>query len=70
MADGRDFDAVIVGAGALGIAACDALSAVKLRIVALKRAPCSKDRFRTPLSAFMSAVSAAERIISALAPAS
>jgi flavin-dependent dehydrogenase len=33
MADGRDFDVVIVGAGAAGIAACHRLSAAKLRVV-------------------------------------
>jgi flavin-dependent dehydrogenase len=33
MADGRDFDVAIVGAGAAGIAACHRLSAAKLRVV-------------------------------------
>ena len=36
MAGGRDFDVVIVGAGAAGIAACHRLSAAKLRVVALE----------------------------------
>jgi monoamine oxidase len=36
MADGQDFDVVIVGAGAAGIAACRRLSAAKLRVVALE----------------------------------
>jgi monoamine oxidase len=36
MADGRDFDVVIVGAGAAGIAACRHLAAAKLRVVALE----------------------------------
>ncbi len=36
MADGRDFDVVIVGAGAAGIVACHALNAAKLRVVALE----------------------------------
>lgn len=36
MADGTDFDVVIVGAGAAGIAACHHLAAAKLRVVALE----------------------------------
>lgn len=36
MADGRDFDVVIVGAGAAGIAACRHLAAAKLRVVVLE----------------------------------
>ena len=36
MADGTDFDVVIVGAGAAGIAACHRLAAAKLRVVALE----------------------------------
>jgi choline dehydrogenase-like flavoprotein len=103
MADGRDFDVAIVGAGAAGIAACHRLSAAKLRVVALKArlgAPilscalpghvddrvtlarpiedrlffvgeaCSRDQFGTAHAALTTAVSAAERIIVVLAPAS
>lgn len=36
MADGSDFDVVIVGAGAAGIAACHRLAAAKLRVVAVE----------------------------------
>ena len=36
MADGRDFDVVIVGAGPAGIAACRHLAAAKLRVIALE----------------------------------
>jgi monoamine oxidase len=36
MADGADFDVVIVGAGAAGIAACRKLAAAKLHVVALE----------------------------------
>lgn len=36
MADGSDFDVVVVGAGAAGIAACRRLSEAKLRVIALE----------------------------------